>query len=241
MTSTTGHLTKKDLQSDEVLDTARTGIEWTKGHLHEVGRAGAIAGAVIVVIGGVWGVITWRNHAAGEAVSKAMATLEAPIAGSDPLAQTAPGESFPSAEARKAKVAELMEKAAKSYGSTPAGRIASIDAAAALSAKGDNAGAWTLLEKTADGADGIVRSWAEYDLILVGPAAGKSKETIERINRNLAMTNPPLPGDVLLFSLADVYQKDGKTKEAKDTYQQLVSKYPDSRLRFEAQQKLQIL
>ncbi|MBK9090265.1 MAG: tetratricopeptide repeat protein [Holophagales bacterium] len=49
----------------------------------------------------------------------------------------------------------------------------------------------------------------------------------------------PLPKDVILFTLARLYEKDGQLAEAKASYQRVVSDYPDSPMRFEAQQKAQ--
>lgn len=230
--TTTGHLSKKELQTDEVLETAATGWAWLKGHRNDVTRASLIAGAVVVIVAGAWGFVSWRKAAAGRSLSEAVSTLDAPVGSADPAG-------FPTAEARNAKAAELFEKTANGWGSTPAGKAAALDRAAALVAKKDTEGAWKLLEKTANGSTGLVGALAEYNLILVGPSAGKTKETIERINRLLAQTDPVIPHDVLLLTLGDIQLREGKSAEAKAAYSQLVTKYPESRLRFDAQQKMQ--
>jgi len=234
------HLSKKELQTDEVLDTARNGWEWIRTHGAETRKALMIAGAAVVLIGGAWGFVSYRSHAAGSLVSRALGLNESPIAGTDPIAEKIGVETFKTPEARNAKVSELLAEASKSYPGTPAGRAACLDQASALSAKGDNAGAWKLLESAAKG-DGLVSSFAEYDMILLAPAAGKTKEQIERINRHLGNAAPPIPKDILLFSLGGLYEKDGKPADAKATYLRLVSEYSDSRLKYEAQQKAQAL
>ncbi|MBK9967045.1 MAG: tetratricopeptide repeat protein [Holophagales bacterium] len=65
------------------------------------------------------------------------------------------------------------------------------------------------------------------------------KEAIASAKGYLDAAEPPLPKDVLLFTLARLYEKDGQLAEAKTNYQRLVSDYPDSSMRFEAQQKAQ--
>lgn len=239
MTTTSGHLSKKELQTDEVIEGARTGLDWLKSHSRETLRAAGIFGAVVVVIAAAAGFLAWRRASSGKALSAGLTTLEAPLT-SDPAVVPFPGEAtFPDADTRAAKAAEYFEKA--SGAGTPAGRAALLDRASALVAKGDYPKAWELLEKAASSGDGLIRGWAEYNLILVGPAAGKSTQVVERINRMLAQAEPPLPGDVLLLSLGDLQLREGKTAEAKAAYQQLVTRFPDSRLRFDVQQKLQSL
>jgi predicted negative regulator of RcsB-dependent stress response len=227
-------LTRHELETDEVLETAKEGVHWVQEHRQDVVRAGGVVLAVAAVVAGIVGFVVWRRSAAGDVVSQAMSVADAPIAGEAPDTVK---ETFPSKEARDAKVAELLEKASKDYSGTPAGRAAMLDRASALVAKGDAKGAWALLEKAA-AAPGLVGAYAEYDLILVGPAAGKSKETVERINRHLSAANPPIPKDVLLLSLGELHDREGKSAEARAAYQRLVSEFPDSPLRFQAQQKL---
>ena len=68
-------------------------------------------------------------------------------------------------------------------------------------------------------------------------AAGRAKEAIASAKGYLDSAEPPLPKDVLLFTLARLYEKDGQVADAKSSYQRVVSDYPDSPMRFEAQQK----
>lgn len=70
-------------------------------------------------------------------------------------------------------------------------------------------------------------------------AAGRVKEAITAAKGYLDAANPPLPKDVILFTLARFYEKDGQLVDAKSSYQRVVSDFPDSPMRFEAQQKAQ--
>jgi hypothetical protein len=70
-------------------------------------------------------------------------------------------------------------------------------------------------------------------------SAGRVKEAIASAKSYLDSSNPPLPKDVLLFTLAKLYEKDGQLADAKSSYQRVVADFPDSPMRFEAQQKVQ--
>ena len=69
-------------------------------------------------------------------------------------------------------------------------------------------------------------------------AAGRSKEALEAARKYLDASDAPLPKDVLVYTVAKLYEKTGQNVEAKSFYQRLVTDFPDSPLRAEAQQKL---
>ncbi|MGA7989907.1 MAG: tetratricopeptide repeat protein, partial [Thermoanaerobaculia bacterium] len=65
-----------------------------------------------------------------------------------------------------------------------------------------------------------------------------SKEALEAAKKYLESSDSPLPKDVLVYTVAKLYEKTGQTIEAKSFYQRLVADFPDSPLRAEAQQRL---
>jgi tetratricopeptide (TPR) repeat protein len=93
------------------------------------------------------------------------------------------------------------------------------------------------LAKRAPGS--IASGVAALSFIESEAAAGRVKEAIASAKSYLDSSNPPLPKDVLLFTLARLYEKDGQLADAKSSYQRVVSDFPDSPMRFEAQQKVQ--
>jgi TolA-binding protein len=82
---------------------------------------------------------------------------------------------------------------------------------------------------------------AAVTLLDAQAAAGRTNEAIETAKGYLTATKSPMPKDVLIFTLAQLYEKSGKPAEAKSFYQRVVSEFPDSPMRFEAQQKAQAL
>jgi tetratricopeptide (TPR) repeat protein len=66
----------------------------------------------------------------------------------------------------------------------------------------------------------------------------RPNEAITVLKEALKPSKPQVPADYLWLQLAESYEKAGKKKEAKDTYQKIVTEYKDSPVSFEAQQKL---
>ena len=69
-------------------------------------------------------------------------------------------------------------------------------------------------------------------------AAGRPKEALETAKRYLEASDSPVSKDVLVFTMARLYEQTGQNVEAKSFYQRLVTDFPDSPLRTDAQQKL---
>src|SRR5664280_99271 len=69
-------------------------------------------------------------------------------------------------------------------------------------------------------------------------AAGRPKEALETAKRYLEASDSPVSKDVLVFTMARLYEQTGQNVEAKNFYQRLVTDFPDSPLRTDAQQKL---
>ena len=71
----------------------------------------------------------------------------------------------------------------------------------------------------------------------IGEVEAQIKDAIETAKRYLDSADSPLPKDLLIFTLARLYEKNGQNAEAKSTYQRVVSDFPDSSFRSDAQQK----
>src|SRR5664280_248175 len=73
------------------------------------------------------------------------------------------------------------------------------------------------------------------------PGARVFKDVAERTaaaKRYLEASDSPVSKDVLVFTMARLYEQTGQNVEAKNFYQRLVTDFPDSPLRTDAQQKL---
>jgi tetratricopeptide (TPR) repeat protein len=67
---------------------------------------------------------------------------------------------------------------------------------------------------------------------------GKPDQSVQILKEATEKRNPPVPSEYLLFKLAESYDKLGKKKEARETYQKIVDQYKESSLVFQAQSRL---
>jgi tetratricopeptide (TPR) repeat protein len=94
------------------------------------------------------------------------------------------------------------------------------------------------LSKVARDARLEVAAAAEIDAARLLAATGKTSEAIERLKRGIESTQAAAPKDVLLFVLAETYEKSGAAADARATYQRLANDYPNSPYRAAAREKL---
>lgn len=234
-------ISRKELKENELEHALVEARDYVVSHEATAKRWTAIGVGAAVLVGLVWGGLALRARRLDARFSQALAVFDAPLASDG--AGTPPGttvfkDAAERTEAAKKQLRELAEDAPGSRsgqaartmllalegGPTPPARL--LDGARELARR-----------EPGSVASGVAAlSWLEAEA-----AAGRVKEAISSAKGFLESAEPPLPKDVLLFTLARLYEKDGQLAEAKTSYQRVVSDYPDSPMRFEAQQKVQAL
>ncbi len=234
-------ISRKELKENELEHALVEARDYVVSHEATAKRWTVIGVGAAVLVGLVWGGLALRARRLDARFSQALAVFDAPLATDG--AGTPPGtkvfkDAAERAEAAKKQLRELAEDAPGSKsgqaartmllalegGPTPPARL--LDGARELARR-----------EPGSVASGVAAlSWLEAEA-----AAGRVKEAISSAKGFLESAEPPLPKDVLLFTLARLYEKDGQLAEAKTSYQRVVSDYPDSPMRFEAQQKVQAL
>lgn len=230
-------LTKDQLRTDQLQNALTDARDYVASHrsattLWAVGGAAALA-AVLVV----WGGIIWRNNRLAGRFSQAIAILDAPLA-SDP--SPAPGvTTYRDAAERTAAVRKDLQGLVKDSPSSTYGRAAAVlllGLEGAPAVTGANLDAAQAFARSESGTvAGGVAAMAALD---AEAAAGRPKEALETAKRYLEAADSPLPKDILVYTVAKLYEKTGQDVEAKGFYQRLVRDFPDSPLRAEAQQRL---
>jgi tetratricopeptide (TPR) repeat protein len=230
-------LTKDQLRTDQLQHALTDARDYVSSHRSETARWVVIGAAALAAVFAVWGGVTWRNNRAAGRLSQALAIFDAPLA-SDP--SPAPGaKTYRDAAERAAAAKAELRSIVKDSPSSTSGRAAAVlllgleGAPAATGANIDAAKAFARSE-TGTVAGGVA-AMAALD---AEAAAGRSKEALEAAKKYLESSDSPLPKDVLVYTVAKLYEKTGQTIEAKSFYQRLVADFPDSPLRAEAQQRL---
>jgi tetratricopeptide (TPR) repeat protein len=230
-------LTKDQLRTDQLEHALTDARDYVSSHRSQTTRWIALGAAAVVVLLAIWGGLAWKSGRAASGLSQALAIFDAPLA-SDP--SPAPGAKvYKDAAERTAAARSALQELAKDSPSSTSGRAAAVlllgmdGGSAATGTNLDAARAFARSEKgtVAGGVAAVAAIDAES-------AAGRSKEALEAAKRYLDSADAPLPKDVLVYTVAKLYEKTGQNVEAKGFYQRLVTDFPDSPLRAEAQQKL---
>jgi tetratricopeptide (TPR) repeat protein len=230
-------LTKDQLRTDQLQHALTDARDYVSSHRTQT-TGWVVAGAVaLAAVLAVWGGLAWRNNRASGRLSQALAIFDGPLA-SDP--SPAPGaKTYRDAAERTAAARKELEDLVKDSPSTTPGRAAAVlllGLEGAPAATGANLDAALALAKSQKGTvAGGIAAMAALD---AEAAAGRSKEALESAKKYLESTDAPLPKDVLVYTVAKLCERTGQNVEAKSFYQRLVTDFPDSPLRTEAQQRL---
>jgi tetratricopeptide (TPR) repeat protein len=225
-------ITRRQLKRNDLAETFGRTVDYVSHHRRGATEAIAAGVAVLLLAAGFFLFRGWRERSAGRELSEALAILDAPLA-SDPAAATA-SRTYPTAADREQEAARHLDAAAKKAG-TEAGRAARV----IVAARSDKpAEAVNVLTKVARDARMEVAAVAEIDAARLLAATGKTNEAIERLKRGIESPQAAAPKDVLLFVLAETYEKAGNAADARATYQRIVNDYPNSPYRTPAREKL---
>ncbi|HEY6931002.1 MAG TPA: tetratricopeptide repeat protein [Thermoanaerobaculia bacterium] len=222
---------RKDLKRNELAETMGRTVDYVSHHRKGVTEGIVIGACAVALVAGVFLFRAYRESAAGSQLSKALAILDTPIAGS-------PGATGPrtyATAAERDRLADRHLRAAAGYGGTAAGRAAGVILAARdpkLPKAPED------LSRAARDGKGEVAAAAEIGEARLLVASGKAPEAIDRLRRAIDSPQSRAPKDALLFALAQAYEKTGAMGDAKATYQRLVNDYPNSAYRPDARAAL---
>jgi hypothetical protein len=221
-------LTRKDLKRNDLAETVGRTVEYVASHRKGVTEIGAVAAGIALLVAGFFLVKFYREGRAGRELSAGLAAVQAPLA-TDPGASSAV-QTFPNSAARD-KAADDHFRRAASYGGTTPGRAAGVILAAR--AEKPAAAAETFARAARDGRAEIAAA-AEIDAARLAVSQGKTAEAIERLKRAIDSPSATMPKDALLFALAQIYEGNGSSSDARATYQRIVNDFPTSPYRADA-------
>ncbi|MFI5181249.1 MAG: tol-pal system YbgF family protein [Thermoanaerobaculia bacterium] len=229
---------RHDLQRNDLKAVLISARDFVTSHQGQTARSATAVVAVVLVVGAIWGGIVWRQNRLGARLSAAIALLDAPLASEGPA--TAGQRVFKDAAERSAAAREELKKLAADSPSSLSGRAAAILVMGLDGPKGVSGGALDAAKALAKGESGGLAAGVAFVSALDAEAAtGRAKEAFETARKALDAGDAPVPKDVLLVALGRLAEKSGKSAEAKTYYQRVLTDYPDSAMRAEAQQRIQ--
>ena len=235
-TNMSNRLTKQQMKTDQLQHALTDARDFVATHRSETTRWIVIAGGAILVAGAIWGGIVFRNNGLAARLSSALALFDAPLASDAALA---PGvRAFKDVAERTAAARAELASLVKDAPSSPAGRAAAVLLLSldGTKAPGANLDAAKAFAKSESGS--MAAGVAAVAAIDAEAAAGRPKEALETAKKYLEAADAPVSKDLLVFTMARLYEQTGQNIEAKSFYQRLVTDFPDSPLRTDAQQRL---
>lgn len=230
---------RHDLQRNDLREVLLSARDYLTSHQSQSVRTGAAVVAVALLVGAVWGGVAWRDRRLAARLSAAIGLLDAPLA-ADGIAPGPGQRVFKDQGERFAAARDELRKLAKDAPSSTSGRAAALMLMGLEGPSGVSGNAIDAAKAFAKGAKGSISAGIAFVSMLDAEAsAGRAKGALETAKKALDSGEAPVPKDVLLLELGRLSEKTGQTAEAKGYYQRVLTDYPDSPVRVEAQQRSQ--
>ncbi len=199
--------------------------------------------AIAVVVGAIAiGYIAWRERVQSRAhslLAEAVVVLEAPISPPPAPGQPAQGLRFATERERAQAALTKLKVAADAYPSTDAGLYARYQEGATYMALGNASLAAAAYQQVIDrDGNGIYGQMARLGLAEAQARSGQYDAAIKTFQELSQRKEGPLPIDGILMQLGRTYRDAGKPTEAQQTFNRLVTEFPDSPFSGDARKEL---
>jgi tetratricopeptide (TPR) repeat protein len=232
-------LHRRDLKQDEVRTKVAEAVRSVSLHGREVLYIIIIVLAVAAIAFAWFFYEKKQQEASQNLLGQGLEKFNSPVGAQTDPNMPKPAYNFNSDTEKYRAAVKDLEKVASDYGNTPAANMARYLSGVCYFYLKDYAKAEQYLKQSSKVSDRNVLYYqsrmAQADLY---SKTNKPEQAITVLNEALKPSKPQVPVEYLLLQLAENYEKAGKKKEAKDTYQRIVNEYKESPVSFEAQQKL---
>ena len=221
--------TKRQLKKqDQFVSMTEHGIAWAQHNRTQAILYGTAVVVVILAIIGGYGLYDHRSAASETAFGAAMQIYQTPV--TDPAQPLPPGmKSFPDAKARAAAANPQFVQVAHQYGLTKAGKLALYFAGLTYMEEGQNGPAEDALKQVAASWDSGIASLGKMALAGLYRQTGRDAQAIDLYNELAKGKVATVPAGLAQIQLAELYQSEGKTEDARKIYSALKDNDKDSK------------
>ena len=221
--------TKRQLKKqDQFVSMTEHGIAWAQHNRTQAILYGTAVVVVILAIIGGYGLYDHRSAASETAFGAAMQIYQTPV--TDPAQPLPPGmKSFPDAKARAAAANPQFVQVAHQYGLTKAGKLALYFAGLTYMEEGQNGPAEDALKQVAGSWDSGIASLGKMALAGLYRQTGRDAQAIDLYNELAKGKVATVPAGLAQIQLAELYQSEGKTEDARKIYSALKDNDKDSK------------
>ncbi len=220
--------TKRQLKKqDQFVALTNTGVHWAEEHRQKAIIYGVAAVVAIIAIVASYSFYQSRTAAASTAFGQAMSIYQAPLSTSGE--PPAPGvKTYPDAKSRAAAANAQFQQVASQYGLTTPGRLAEYFVGLTYEDMGQTGPAQQALEKVASGWDSGLAALGKDALADLYQQTGQDSKAIDIYNELSKGKSTTVPADLAQLQLAELYQSQGKTDEARQILALLKDKSKDA-------------
>jgi TolA-binding protein len=217
-------------------NSARETYEQRKGQIIPA------AVAIVVIAAAVAGYFTWRSRVEARAhtmLAQAMVVDEARVGPPPATGQPATGLSFATEREKHQAALTKFKAVADEYPSTDAGLFAKYREATTYMALGVPASAVPLFQQVIDkGGNSLYADMARLGLAEAQAQSGQYEPAINTFKDLSQRKDGQVPVDGVLIRLGRTYLDAGKRAEAEQTFNRIVSEFPDSPFSSDARREL---
>jgi TolA-binding protein len=216
----------------EALAENRQTLTWTLA---------GIAAVAVVVLGYLF--MTGRSQSQAQSLLAEATAIEQARVGPPPAPGTpAVGLTFPTAKEKNEAALAKFKAVADQYPSTDAGLFARYRQGTTLMALGNPKDAVAAYQQVVDkGGDGLYAQMARLGIADAQERLGQFDQAINTFKELAQHKDGPLPIDGVLIRLGRTYLQAGKPADAQQTFNRLISEFPDSPFTGDAQRELEQL
>jgi len=183
---------------------------------------------VVVAIVGGYSFYEHRSTAAATAFGSAMQVYQTPVA--SPTQPVPPGmKTFPSAKDRAAAANTQFVQVAHQYSLTKDGKLANYFAGLTYMEEGQNGPAEEAFKKTASSWDSGLASLGKSSLAQLYEQTNRDAQAIDLYNDLAKGNSATFPPTLAKLQLAELYQSQGKTEDARKIYAQIKDSDKDAK------------
>ena len=220
--------TKRQLKKqDQFHALTEAGVHWTEEHRQKAIIYGVAAVVAIIAIVAGFSLYQSRSSAASTAFGLAMEVYQAPLATS--AEPPIPGvKTYPDAKSRAAAANAQFQQVASQYGLTTSGHLAQYFVGLTYVDQGQTGPAQQALEKVASSWDSGLAALGKDALADLYQQTGQVDKAIDLYNELSKGKSSTVPADLAQLQLAELYQAQGKTDQARQILALLKDKSKDS-------------
>lgn len=207
-------------QQDQFSLATENSLNWAKNNRRTTLVVVGVLVLLVVALASGYAIYQHRTADAQTAFGEAIQVYQTPLVrAGQPLP---PGmKAFNSAKERATKANALFLDVANRYGSTEPGKLAQYFAGVTYAEAGQNSQAEEVLKKVAGGWNGDIAALGKMALAQLYAQTGRPGQAVDlyqQLAKGHASTVPP---GLAQLQLADMYNAEGKTEQARQVYAEI--------------------